>query len=120
MTDIAKQNDQPPDHRRTIVLVLSIVLLLAYLFGLTSAEDGNFKLISEMMGRVGLFLAALWLAWPSLQKPAQWVPPGVAMLCLIGLVILAAQPRLRVFVIPVIAAAIAFGVVVKAIRGSSK
>ena len=113
-----KTDDSSRDHRRILVLVLSIAMLLAYAFGLTAADDSGFKLVSEMMGRVGLFLAALWLAWPSLQRPAQWVPPGIAMLCLVGLVILAAQPKLRVFIIPAIAASLAFGVVVKAIRGS--
>ena len=93
-------------------------MLAAYLFGLTAADDSNIKIICEMMGRVGLFLGALWLAWPSLRRPAQWVPPGIAMLCLVGLVILAAQPKLRVFILPAIGAAIMAGVIIKAIRAT--
>lgn len=107
---------EPRDHRRTLVLVLSVALLSGYLFGKTLEDKSDIHLICEMMGRVGLFLGALWLAWPSLRRPAQWVPPGIAMACLMGLVILAAQPKLRVLILPAIGAAIVAGVIVKALR----
>ncbi len=122
---IAPKNNGPSqaedfsrDHRRTLVLVLSLGLLAVYGFGVTLSNDENFKLLSEMSGRIGLFLGALWIAWPSLQRPAQWLPPGIAMMCLMAMVVLAAQPKLRVIIVPVIAALIAVGVVVKIMRVS--
>ena len=112
-------SDPPPDHRRTIVLVTAILLLMgsggSWIFG--SGSTAAFAAATQL--RVGLVLAALWLAWPSLEKPAQWVPPGVVMMCLMGLVLLAVQPNLRVLIIPAIVGLIAFGVIVKFIRGTS-
>ena len=97
-------NQKPPKSidgiRRTIVLVLSIALLvasgLAWGFGKTS----GFSLAADMMSRIGLLLGALWLAWPSLRRPAKWLPPGIAVACVVGLMVLAAQPRFIVFVLP--------------------
>jgi hypothetical protein len=57
---------------------------------------------SAAMGRMGLVMGALWLAWPSLSRPARWLPPGIAVACVLGLIVLAAQPRFVVFVLPAI------------------
>ena len=50
--------------------------------------------------RVSIVLGCLWLAWPSLRRPAAWLPAGVAAACVVGLVVIAARPRLIVLVIP--------------------
>lgn len=116
MTSSQDRNDTQQDYRRTLVLVASIVLLIGYVFAKVYGFGSSAEFAEAAMGRIGLVLAALWLAWPSLQRPAQWVPPGIAMLCLFGLVALAAQPNLRTLVLPAIGALIAAGVVVKALR----
>ena len=41
------------DYRRMLVGVCSLVLLAGYLFGQMRAEDSGFKLLAEMLGRIG-------------------------------------------------------------------
>lgn len=89
------------DQRRIVVGLLAIVLLVvsaATTLWLGDAGSANFAAAAS--GRIGLVLAALWLAWPSLRRPASWLPPGIPVLCVIGLAAIAAQPRLIVVAIP--------------------
>jgi hypothetical protein len=93
------------DHRRLLVLILAIGLLVTS--GLVTwyyGKAGSAKFVAAATGRIGLVMAALWLAWPSLRRPAQWLPPGMAVIGVILLAVLAAQPRLIIVAIP------AFGV----------
>jgi len=114
----SRKHEPPKDYRRTLVCVMSVALLAGYGYGLSIDEESGFKLASQMMGRIGLLLGALWLAWPSLRRPAQWLPPGMALACVLTLVALAAQPKLIVVAIPAVGALIALSAVVRSIRGS--
>ena len=118
MTASRNDRDGPRDHRRTLVLVVSIALLIGSFASWMYGSESSTKFATAAMGRIGLVLGALWLAWPSLRRPAQWLPPGIAMACLLALVILAAQPRLIVAVVPAVGALIALSMVVKAMRES--
>ena len=111
---------QSTDYRRTVVLVSSIILLCVY--GLVTFRfgdsSGTARFVAGATGRVGMLMAALWLAWPSLRKPAQWLPPGIAVLCLLAIIVIAAQPRLVVAAIPAIGFLLMLGVVVRWMKGS--
>ena len=68
------------DYRRVLVLVIAIGLLLTC--GIVTwkyGQAGSSKFVAAATGRVGLVMVALWLAWPSLRKPASWLPPGFAV-----------------------------------------
>ena len=56
-------------------------------------QTANVKAIAAACGRIGLILGSLWLAWPTLRRPASWLPPGFAMLGVVVLGIVATQPR---------------------------
>jgi hypothetical protein len=116
-----KRMNQPhrntPDIRRIMVLILAIGLLVTCGFlKLRSGPEGWARLAEAASGRIGLVLGALWLAWPSLQRPSQWLPPGIAVACVVALVVLAAQPRLIVVAIPALGALLALAAVVRSIK----
>ncbi len=96
-----RSNPPAKDHRRTIVLVLAIVLLTTYVFSSWSNLGGaSGEFTRAASGRIGLLLIALWLAWPSLRRPASWLPPGMAVAGVITLAVLAAQPKLIIAAVP--------------------
>ena len=112
-----KPKKSPEDPRRWLVLGIAVASLtgslLCYWFGNQNAST----FLAAALGRIGLVLGALWLAWPSLRKPAQWLPSGAAMICLLALIVLAARPRLVVFVIPAAGLLITLGMFVRSSRG---
>lgn len=117
LTLMNASQEHPRDYRRTLLLVLAIGLLLVCGFVSWQFEpSGSARLISAATGRIGLLLGALWLAWPSLRRPSQWLPPGVAVLGVVVLAVLAAQPRLVVVVIPVFCGLLALATVIRAIK----
>ena len=113
-----------PDHadaesrlRRRLVLLISIVLLsisagVSWKFG----DDSTARSAASGSGRVGLVMAALWLAWPSLRRPAAWLPPSIAVGGVIALAVVAFQPRLIVVVIPATGVLFTLAAAVRAIR----
>ncbi|MFK8113189.1 MAG: hypothetical protein AB8B91_13355 [Rubripirellula sp.] len=110
-------NPQPKDIRRTVVLILAITLIVVYgviVFG--KGQGGANKFFAEAAGRIGLVMGALWLAWPSLRKPARWLPPGVAVMGVVVLAALAAQPRLIVVAIPAMGTLLAIATLVRAMK----
>lgn len=68
-----------------------------------SASTSGFMIAS--LTRIGLVFGAIWFAWDSLSRPARWLPPGLAVLGVIALVAVAAQPKLIIAALPL------FGVV---------
>lgn len=68
------------------------------------------------MTRVGAVLAAIWLAWDSLRRPARWLPPGLAMIGVAAIIAIAVQPRLMLAVIPLMGVIGVVAVVVNAFR----
>lgn len=109
---------EPRDYRRTLLLVIAIgLLLVCAIVSWRFEQSGSARLITAATGRIGLLLGALWLAWPSLRRPAQWLPPGVAVLGVLTLIVLAAQPRLFVVVIPAFGGLLALATFIRAIKG---
>lgn len=113
-----------PDPRRVLVGGLAAILLLAsataWWTGWLSAavgSDSSADFARAAMGRIGLVLAALALAWDSLRRPASWLPPGLAAAGVAGIAILAAQPRLILVVLPLLGVLTGLAVVVKMVRG---
>ena len=106
------------ETRRLMVLVISIVLIGGALMAWQSGDESWSVFVSAIMGRMGIVMAALWLAWPSLQRPASWLPPGIAVACVLGLVVLAANPRLVVFVIPALGALTLLATIVRSTRSN--
>ena len=105
------------DNRRIMVLIMAIGLLLIY--GIVTwrfEQDGWAKFVAAATGRIGLVMAALWLAWPSLRRPARWLPPGFAILGVVALVVLAAQPRLIVVAIPAFGVLLALATFIRSIK----
>jgi hypothetical protein len=110
-------SQNPSDYRRTMVLVLAIGLLLVCGFVTWRYEQsGSAKFAAAATGRIGLVMGALWLAWPSLRRPAKWLPPGVAVLGVVTLAILAAQPRLIIVAIPVFGGLLALATLIRSIK----
>jgi hypothetical protein len=96
----SKKPSEPIDFRRWMLLLIAVSLgggcIALWWWGDTSSQ-----LYAAAMGRISLVLGALWLAQPSLRRPAQWLPPGMAVGGVILLAVLAAQPRLFVVAIPI-------------------
>lgn len=111
-----KNSNDSLDPRRALVLALSITLLVGSLAAGWYGEGGSGNFATSAMGRIGLVLGALWLAWPSLQRPARWLPPGIAVAIVVALGVLAAQPRLIVVAIPAITGLFAVSVIVRSLR----
>ncbi len=108
---------KPVDPRRSIVLVLAVGLLMicgwvTWRYG----QAGSAKFVAAATGRIGLVMAALWLAWPSLRRPAQWLPPGFAIIGVVTLAVLAAQPRLIIVAIPAFGGLLALATIVRSLR----
>ncbi len=108
-----KPSDEAPDHRRTLVLLAAIGLLAGSMAAWWYSGSGSGSFAAAAMGRIGLVLAALWLAWPSLRRPARWLPPGMAVAGVLMLVVLAARPQLRHVLIPAFIALITLGTIVR-------
>ena len=110
-------NNGSVDGRRIAVGLIAAALLVTsamLTFGQGNAGSANFA--ASACGRIGLVMAALWLAWPSLRRPASWLPPGIPVLCVIGLAAIAAQPRLMIVAIPAIGALTVLATFVRTFR----
>ena len=95
-----KKTDEPRDYRRILVLVIGIAMLIASVVTRLYGEGNSGTFVAEATGRIGLLLIALWLAWPSLRRPASWLPPGMAVAGVVTLAVLAARPKIAFIVIP--------------------
>ncbi len=89
---------------------------LAGLFGDVSTAE----FFSAICLRIGLVLAALCLAWESLKRPASWLPPGLAVAGVVGIAVVAAQPRLLVVLLPAAGVLLALGGIIRMLRRSSR
>ncbi len=104
--------------RRLMALIAGVTLLVASLLAwwLTEGSSGNFA--AAACGRIGLVMMALWLAWPSLQRPAKWLPAGAAMIGVVALIVVAAQPRLLIPAIPIVGGLITLSAFIRLLRGN--
>jgi len=67
--------------------------------------------------RLSLVLGALWWAWPSIRRPARWLPPGIATVVLVAIGACAVQPRLAFALVPLAGSLIAFAGFARYFRG---
>ena len=117
LTSMNVLQKKPSDYRRNLLLVLAIGLLLITGFVTWRYEQsGSARLVAAASGRIGLVMGALWLAWPSLRRPAKWLPPGVAVLGVVILAVLAAQPRLIIVAVPVFGGLLALATFIRSIK----
>lgn len=107
---------KPRDHRRTILLVLAVGLLVGSAVPTRFSTDSSAEFASHAMLRIGLVLGALWLAWDSLRKPARWLPPGIAVMGVVGLIVVATHPRMVLFVIPAFGVLLSMAAIVRAFK----
>ena len=77
-----------------MALVLAIIMLIASLLAWWFGSGSTGEFVAAACGRIGLVMGALWLAWPSLKRPAKWLPASAPVIGVIALVVLAAQPKL--------------------------
>ncbi|TWU21581.1 hypothetical protein Pla52o_37680 [Novipirellula galeiformis] len=108
------------NFRRPLLLLIAIALLVGSAAVWWWGDESSARFAAAAMGRVGLVLAALWLAWPSLRRPARWFPPAVAVIGVISLMVLAAQPRLIFAVVPAAGTLITITMLVRSFRGPPK
>jgi hypothetical protein len=85
--------------RRSVVGVFSITCLLIGGYQ-TTIGSGDGLMGRSVFLRAGVAFLMLWIAWPSLVRPAKWLPPGILLLAMIGLAILIGQPKLIPAVLP--------------------
>ena len=104
------------DERRRMTLVVSLVMLTAAVLAWWFSTDSTGKFIAAGCGRIGIVMGALWLAWPSLKRPAQWLPAGFAVIGVIALIAIAAQPRLILPAIPIVGVLITLSAFARAFR----
>lgn len=112
-----EEPDSKPDVRRTLLLLISLVAMgLGIVLSWRGELESGRIFASASAFRIGVVLFALWLALPSLKKPAQWLPPGMAVLCLVGIMAVAAHPRLILVIAPAIGMLLTLGWVVRMFR----
>lgn len=109
------------DVRRTLLLLIALVSMgVGIVLSLRGELESGRILASASAFRIGLVMFALWLALPSLKKPAQWLPPGMAALCLVGIMAVAAQPRLILIIAPAIGTLLTLGWLVRMFRRGTR
>lgn len=116
----AGRNDAPPpDVRRIMALAMSITMLTVALLAWWFSTGSTGKFVAAACGRIGLVMGALWLAWPSLKRPAKWLPASAPVIGVVAVIVIAAQPRLIIPAIPIVGGLIAFSAFAKAFRRPS-
>ncbi|WP_235934781.1 hypothetical protein [Candidatus Laterigemmans baculatus] len=117
----AKASKAKVDVRRVILLVLALLAIGAgLLFSLVEGLESGRAFAAASMLRVGVVLFALWLALPSLRTPMAWLPPGLAALCLVAIMALAAQPKLILVLAPAAGMLLTLGWLVRSFRAARR
>lgn len=110
-------SNAPTDFRRPMILVCAIVLLTTYaVIVWYEGQRGGYKMLANATGRVGLVMAALWIAWPNLRRPINWLPPGIAVAGVIAIGVIAARPALAIVAIPAVGTLLALATVVRGLK----
>lgn len=111
------------DVRRTFAGGLSVTLLCASAFAYATSwladwtgSQSTSDFIVSAMTRIGLVIGAIWLAWDSMRRPARWIPPGLAVAGVVGIVVVAAQPKLIFAIVPLLGGLAVFTSVVRVLR----
>lgn len=101
--------------------MISLVAIAAgIIFSAVERLEGGRIFAAASAFRIGVVMFALWLALPSLRKPAQWLPPGMAILCVVGIMVVAAHPRLIAVVAPAAGVLLTLGWFVRAMRTGTR
>jgi hypothetical protein len=95
------------DPMRGFVLVLTVLFAAAAAaiwWGVNHWGTTNslWMVSSVGMTRLALVLAAMWLAWPTIRRPAMWLPPGLAAIALIAIGVCVVHPGLARVIIPLL------------------
>ncbi len=104
---------------RVTILVFTVLFLVGavairWSVGYWNLSNSLWMVTSIGMTRVALVLGTLWIAWPTVRRPAMWFPPGIAAVALMACVI---QPRLAIAIIPALGTLLAFAGFVRFFRG---
>lgn len=98
------------DPRRAILLVLALLGIgFGIAFSLIEGLESGRAFAAASSFRIGIVMFALWLALPTLRTPMAWLPPGMAGICLIAIMALAAHPKSIVVLGPAVGALLALG-----------
>lgn len=73
-------------------------------------------MLANAAGRVGLVMGGLWIAWPSLLRPINWLPPGIAVAGVIALGVIAARPNLAIVAIPLVGTALFVTTIIRGLK----
>jgi len=109
-----KTSSPPP---LLLPLAIGLVVLAIVVSQLKGDLIGGIGAVS--LGRTALLLGVVWMAWPSLRKPATWLPPGIAAVMLGAVIACAMQPRLVFVIAPLVGSLIAFAGFLRYFRGPS-
>ncbi|MCA9175688.1 MAG: hypothetical protein KDB14_14485 [Planctomycetales bacterium] len=93
--------------RRHFLGSCSIVLLAAAAWLLMGNGGASDMAVAGGCMRIGLVLAAVWLAWPQISEITYRVPAWVGWTLLVSFVLIVARPRTIVFVGPLLLALLA-------------
>jgi len=114
---------QPRDPMRGFVLFLTLFFavlaaVIKVFWGEGNQAVGSIGKVAPIgLARLAMVMAALWIAWPVVRKPAMWLPPGALVLGLIALGACVVQPRLAIALVPAASALIAFAAILRFFRG---
>lgn len=117
----ARQTSSPPDPMRIWIFTLTALFaaVAAGLYWAFHDSPGSIGYVTAVgSARFALVLTALWIAWPTVRKPAMWLPPGIAAVAVVALGACVVQPRLAIAIIPLISALIAFAGFLRMFRGN--
>lgn len=91
-------------HRPTVGVIALLLLAGAAYYQLfpPPPEDAAQTGLEAACVRLGIVMAALWLALPQLERFPWWI--GVAALVVVIVAVLAARPRLFVYAVPILVA----------------
>ena len=112
-----KSTNESTDYRRLMILVCSIVLLTVYaIIVLQEGQTGDYKMLANACGRIGLVMGVLWIAWPNLQRPINWLPPGIAVAGVIAIGMIAARPHLALVAVPALGTLLAITTIIRRLK----
>lgn len=94
------------DIRRHLMGFFGIAFLIGGvgLLYVKGASDSQWSMFASICIRVGLMLGAIWLAFPQVVGIAKRFPPWLMATAAISAIVVAARPRMILYLGPVVAA----------------
>jgi hypothetical protein len=117
-----RPSPQASDPMRVTILVFTVLCLLGAAlirWGVSHwhLSHSLWMVTAVGMVRLALVLGTLWMAWPSVRRPAMWFPPGIIAVAFAALGACVVQPRLAIALIPALGTLLAFAGFVRFFRG---